>query len=126
MIAECYPHEPTFNESFMLSRSIYATTRNSATFPRPDPYPDGGTALIAASENGQDALARLLLEHGANVSLANENGWTALKAASCEGHEAVVRVLVEHGADVSLANDCLLYTSPSPRDLSTSRMPSSA
>ena len=26
----------------------------------------------------------------------------------------------------SKANDCLLYTSPSPRDLSTSRMPSSA
>ena len=25
-----------------------------------------------------------------------------------------------------LATDCLLYTSPSPRDLSTSRMPSSA
>ena len=25
-----------------------------------------------------------------------------------------------------LAKDCLLYTSPSPRDLSTSRMPSSA
>ena len=25
-----------------------------------------------------------------------------------------------------LASDCLLYTSPSPRDLSTSRMPSSA
>ena len=25
-----------------------------------------------------------------------------------------------------LSNDCLLYTSPSPRDLSTSRMPSSA
>ena len=26
----------------------------------------------------------------------------------------------------SLGSDCLLYTSPSPRDLSTSRMPSSA
>ena len=25
-----------------------------------------------------------------------------------------------------IKNDCLLYTSPSPRDLSTSRMPSSA
>jgi len=25
-----------------------------------------------------------------------------------------------------MVNDCLLYTSPSPRDLSTSRMPSSA
>ena len=27
---------------------------------------------------------------------------------------------------LTLSNDCLLYTSPSPRDLSTSRMPSSA
>ena len=27
---------------------------------------------------------------------------------------------------VTLQDDCLLYTSPSPRDLSTSRMPSSA
>ena len=26
----------------------------------------------------------------------------------------------------ALVHDCLLYTSPSPRDLSTSRMPSSA
>ena len=32
------------------------------------------------------------------------------------------------GTDIKLGNDeyCLLYTSPSPRDLSTSRMPSSA
>jgi len=29
-------------------------------------------------------------------------------------------------SDTSVANGCLLYTSPSPRDLSTSRMPSSA
>ena len=29
-------------------------------------------------------------------------------------------------ADRVLCMDCLLYTSPSPRDLSTSRMPSSA
>ena len=28
--------------------------------------------------------------------------------------------------NIDLFNDCLLYTSPSPRDLSTSRMPSSA
>ena len=30
------------------------------------------------------------------------------------------------GVDVVLPDLCLLYTSPSPRDLSTSRMPSSA
>ena len=34
---------------------------------------------------------------------------------------------VEPGADtVDRTTTCLLYTSPSPRDLSTSRMPSSA
>ena len=31
-----------------------------------------------------------------------------------------------NGPGVDIALDCLLYTSPSPRDLSTSRMPSSA
>ena len=40
-------------------------------------------------------------------------------------------IVTVHGANNSFAywpeyNDCLLYTSPSPRDLSTSRMPSSA
>ena len=30
------------------------------------------------------------------------------------------------GSDVPVPRSCLLYTSPSPRDLSTSRMPSSA
>ena len=32
----------------------------------------------------------------------------------------------KEGAKVIPGNTCLLYTSPSPRDLSTSRMPSSA
>ena len=54
--------------------------------------------------------------------------------------ETVVDVEVEHpligdliislispaGTEIILHNSCLLYTSPSPRDLSTSRMPSSA
>ena len=33
---------------------------------------------------------------------------------------------VWQGFDVAVCRACLLYTSPSPRDLSTSRMPSSA
>ena len=38
------------------------------------------------------------------------------------------RKLLAHKQDIlnRFYNDCLLYTSPSPRDLSTSRMPSSA
>ena len=39
--------------------------------------------------------------------------------------EAKHKVIIIDEAD-NTGNDCLLYTSPSPRDLSTSRMPSSA
>ena len=45
------------------------------------------------------------------------------------GAANVARNLAHLGVDVTLiglVGNCLLYTSPSPRDLSTSRMPSSA
>ena len=34
--------------------------------------------------------------------------------------------VVETNSTIDIVDTCLLYTSPSPRDLSTSRMPSSA
>ena len=37
-----------------------------------------------------------------------------------------VTLVAEGGKEVDICRNCLLYTSPSPRDLSTSRMPSSA
>ena len=45
--------------------------------------------------------------------------------------DQVIKWLYQHGVSEfsemsNLAVSCLLYTSPSPRDLSTSRMPSSA
>ena len=36
------------------------------------------------------------------------------------------KAIAEHAKEIELIISCLLYTSPSPRDLSTSRMPSSA
>ena len=39
-------------------------------------------------------------------------------------HKGAIELV--YSVDVPVADDCLLYTSPSPRDLSTSRMPSSA
>ena len=39
---------------------------------------------------------------------------------------ATAEVVIHLGATPVLVDCCLLYTSPSPRDLSTSRMPSSA
>ena len=38
----------------------------------------------------------------------------------------IKRIIAVEGQKVEIDNNCLLYTSPSPRDLSTSRMPSSA
>ena len=40
--------------------------------------------------------------------------------------EVLALVLTNADPDIVEYADCLLYTSPSPRDLSTSRMPSSA
>ena len=39
---------------------------------------------------------------------------------------ARANTLMETGIPIIVFTTCLLYTSPSPRDLSTSRMPSSA
>ena len=44
---------------------------------------------------------------------------------STEGVKALTRHLIAKGVK-GVYVGCLLYTSPSPRDLSTSRMPSSA
>ena len=49
------------------------------------------------------------------------------KTAAAAGVAAVAMPYVNLGAAQTLKMQaCLLYTSPSPRDLSTSRMPSSA
>ena len=65
------------------------------------------------SEPSNDILIKHLLSHssGLGYEMWNKN----------------ISKLVEKGDLVSMmTNNCLLYTSPSPRDLSTSRMPSSA
>ena len=51
----------------------------------------------------------------------------ALFFVSCADEEQE-QLLLQLQQDMTIANAtiCLLYTSPSPRDLSTSRMPSSA
>ena len=48
-------------------------------------------------------------------------GWVTLV-----GHDLMSDELVQKASNLAKDNLCLLYTSPSPRDLSTSRMPSSA
>ena len=77
-------------------------------------------ALVAASVPvilGITAVAGALGAAGLVSQIAPDSGSTAA---------LVVLIGLAVGVDYSLFYICLLYTSPSPRDLSTSRMPSSA
>ena len=49
-----------------------------------------------------------------------------IESAKAEGNLPKVRHLTEELKELEEYKDCLLYTSPSPRDISGSRMPSSA
>ena len=52
--------------------------------------------------------------------------YNAITAASQINEDLHVLVLGHQADDVAKSLSCLLYTSPSPRDPKTSRMPSSA
>ena len=66
------------------------------------------------TKNNRDQLVRDRFVHGLQSDLKK----ATLHQASTKLNEAVQSTM--------MAETCLLYTSPSPRDLSTSRMPSSA
>ena len=64
----------------------------------------------------------------ASQPLDGENWCGTLDLGTMWYHASILAVYSEHRLNENIAGiyDCLLYTSPSPRDLSTSRMPSSA
>jgi ankyrin repeat protein len=59
---------------------------------------DCGTALIQASMEGCETVARLLIERGADVDLVSDTGFTPLMGAIQNGHEQVARLLLDCGA----------------------------
>lgn len=62
----------------------------------------GQTALLAAADSGHEGVARLLIEHGANVNFRDDcYGMTPLHWAAERGYEALAKLLVDHGADVN-------------------------
>jgi hypothetical protein len=62
---------------------------------------NGWSHLSQAAAKGDAALIEALVEHGANVNLAADDGLTPLHLAIVVHDVAVVRFLVEHGADVN-------------------------
>jgi len=61
----------------------------------------GSTPLNTAAVFGQTEMAKLLIEKGADVSIANRDGNTALHIASFFAHAEFVKLLLEKGASVS-------------------------
>ena len=63
------------------------------------PAPGGMTPLLFAARDGCLDAARLLVEAGADVNLADPNGITPLVMAITNGQPAVARLLIDRGAD---------------------------
>ena len=61
--------------------------------------PSACTALHAAAQNGSDAVAQLLLRHGALVNARDGDAGTPLHRAAYWGRYEVIGTLIEHGAD---------------------------
>ena len=80
--------------------------------------------LFAESNKNKELLSLLdSYPEQSSDSVAIYNINTKSKIADIVIGDALVKVDQSYQSNIS---DCLLYTSPSPRDLSTSRMPSSA
>ena len=92
---------------------------------------DGGGLTEGASALGksQPSVSRSLtmLEQRLGVKLFEPNRRPLQPTEFCLSLAAEGRRILEAGQTAGqLANSCLLYTSPSPRDMRRSRMPSSA
>jgi ankyrin repeat protein len=61
--------------------------------------------LHIAAQFGHEAVLRALIELGADINKAADDGSTPLYNAAQNGHETVVRTLMEAGADVNKARD---------------------
>lgn len=62
---------------------------------------DGQTALILAILEGHSDIAKMLVDHGADVDAQDIFGGTALIEASFHGCLDVAKMLVDHGADLN-------------------------
>ncbi|CAM9322541.1 unnamed protein product [Ectocarpus sp. 4 AP-2014] len=61
----------------------------------------GATPLMMAVHNGHSRIAKILIEKGANVSMADKQGFTALHfCCAREEDDAIVKLLAKAGADL--------------------------
>jgi ankyrin repeat protein len=62
------------------------------------------TPLIVAAEMNQPRVAKVLLEHGANIKKLTAHGMP-LHIAARDGSKELIELLLEHGADVNAKDE---------------------
>ena len=62
----------------------------------------GAQPLHFAAADGNVESVNLLLDRGAKINAATQDGWTALHFACLRGDEGLVQLLLDRGADVSM------------------------
>ena len=89
--------------SFALARPFSDTMISGGASVVTKPLDESGiTPLMLAARSGQLAVARTLIEQGADMGQASRDGRTALHWASEFGQFTMVEMLLEHGADPTL------------------------
>jgi ankyrin repeat protein len=123
-IASRYGHEQVVQQLFKIDANLNANVGNVApqyfrlekhdmrvpVLVRNDDGGDaatGRTPLWHAAQGGHEQIVRLLLNNGANVNTATNEGSTPLGEAIKRGHGQIVQALIDKGADVNIDTDIL-------------------
>ena len=107
-----YPHKGTFQR---LDEEDEAIAMNALREVGMEPFKNRQIGELSGGQQQRVFLGRALCQES-DILFLDE----PFVGVDITTEEKIIHILKK------LASDCLLYTSPSPRDLSTSRMPSSA
>ena len=66
---------------------------------------DFHVAPLHSAAAGREAVARLLVQRGAQLNVAQRHGWTPLHSATNNGYAALVDQMLAAGADANATND---------------------
>ena len=121
LVTEGHPG-PTSGNSY----NTFANNGNSVTV---DIYRTQASDALTFASGGPSLESRILSDYGKlpTQSLAPANfSWNAELDNVLQSTSDVMNIKFNETSTVTPDTDCLLYTSPSPRDRTRSRMPSSA
>ena len=83
------------------ARVVAEAVMNGANVNAKEKYGDGATALMWVATKGHIDIAKLLINHGADVNAKAKYGVTALMGAANDGKTQIVELLLKHSADVN-------------------------